>query len=76
MDKSKKKLIEIKGTKLQKTCLLLQLILLIVALLSAVGLVYININNIDSNIFSIIFNFSVGGIFALLLIPIIIQSNK
>ena len=75
MTKSKK-LIEIKGTNLQKKCLLLESILLIIALLATGGTIYTNANNIENNFFSIILAFAVGGIFSLLLLPIILQNDK
>ena len=75
MTKSKK-LIEIKGTNLQKKCLLLQFILLIIALIAASVTIYTNANNIENNFSTIILAFASGGTFSLLLIPFMLQNNK
>ena len=70
---AKKKLLEIKGTKLQKTCLLLQFIVLIVMIGSAV---YANVNNIKEGFITEIPNYGMYVIMALLLFPIIFQGDK
>ena len=73
MAKSKKKLIEITGTKLQKTCLLLQFIMLVVMIGSGI---YANVNNIESGFIAEIPNYGMYVVLALLLIPTIFQGDK
>ena len=73
MAKSKKKLIEITGTKLQKTCLLLQFIMLVVMIGSAI---YANVNNIERGFMAEIPNYGMYVVLALLLIPTILQGDK
>ncbi len=73
MAKKKKKLIEIKGTKLQKTCVILQLIVLIAMLVSSI---YVNVNNIESGFITKITDYGVWVTIVLLLIPIIFDSSS
>ncbi len=73
MAKSKKKLIEINGTKLQKTCLLLQFIVLIVMISSSI---YANVKNIENGFITEIPNYGMFIISILLLLQIIFQENK
>ncbi len=73
MAKKKKKLIEIKGTKLQKTCVILQLIVLIAMLVSSI---YVNVNNIESGFVTKITDYGVWVTIILLLIPIIFDSSN
>ena len=70
---AKKKLLEIKGTKLQKTCLLLQFIVLVVMIFSAI---YTNVNNIEDGFITEIPNYGMYVVMALLLFPIIFQGDK
>lgn len=70
---AKKKLLEIKGTKLQKTCLLLQFIVLVVMIVSAI---YTNVNNIEEGFITEIPNYGMYVIMALLLFPIMFQGDK
>lgn len=73
MAKSKKKLLEIKGSKLQKKCLLLQFIVLIVMIGSAI---YANVNNIESGFITEIPNYGMYIVLVLLLVPMFFQGNK
>lgn len=66
MAKKKKKLIEIKGTKLQKTCVILQLLILTVMIASSI---YVNVNNIESGFITKINDYGLYVVIALLLIP-------
>lgn len=70
---AKKKLLEIRGTKLQKTCLLLQFIVLVVMIVSAI---YTNVNNIEEGFITEIPNYGMYVIMALLLFPIMFQGDK
>lgn len=70
---AKKKLLEIKGTKLQKTCLLLQFIVLVVMIVSAI---YTNVNNIEEGFITEIPNYGMYVVMALLLFPIMFQGDK
>lgn len=73
MVRSKKKKKKIKGTKLQKICLLLQIILLVVMIVSAI---YINVNDIQSGFITEIPNYGMYVVLALLLIPYFFQDKK
>lgn len=73
MIKTKKKLIEVKGNKLQKTCLLLQFIMLVVMIVVAI---YTNVNNIESGFLTEIPNYGMYIVLILLLIPMFFQGNK
>lgn len=70
---AKKKLLEIKGTKLQKNCLLLQFIVLVVMIVSAI---YTNVNNIEEGFITEIPNYGMYVVMALLLCPIMFQGDK
>ena len=73
MAKSKKKLIEIKATKLQKTCLLLQFIMLIVMIGSVI---YINVNDIEDGFITKIPIYGMFVVVGLLLIPNFLQGDR
>ncbi len=73
MAKKKKKLIEIKGTKLQKTCIILQFIVLIAMLASSI---YVNVNNIESGFITKITDYGLWVVIALLIIPTIFDNSN
>lgn len=73
MAKKKTKGVKITGTKLQKTCLLLQVIVLLVMIISAI---YTNINNIESGFITKITNYGTYIVLALLLIPYLFEGEK
>ena len=70
---TKKKLPEIKGTKLQKTCILLQFITLVVMIISVI---YVKVNNIEDGFVTEIPNYGMCIVLALLLFPIMIKGDK
>ncbi len=70
---AKKKFLEIKGTKLQKTCILLQFIVLVVMIGSAI---YTNVNHIEDGFITEIPNYGMYVVMALLLFPIMFRGEK
>ena len=71
---AKKKVLEIKGgTKLQKVCLFLQIILIIVMLGSAI---YANVNNIQDGFITEIPYYGLFAQAVLLIFPVMFQGNK
>lgn len=70
---AKKKLLEIKGTKLQKTCLLLQFIVLVVMIGSDI---YANVNNIEDGFITKISNYGMYVVIVLLLLPTMFRGDK
>ncbi len=73
MDKKKKKLIQIKGTKLQKICVVLQLIVLIAMIAISI---YINVNNIESGFITKIPSYGLYVVIVLLLIPVLFDNDN
>ena len=70
---AKKKLLEIKGTKLQKTCLLLQFIVLVVMIGSDI---YANVNNIEDGFITKISDYGMYVVIFLLLFPTMFRGDK
>ena len=70
--KKRKKLIAIKGTKTQKICLFLQILLLITMIASSV---YCNVNNIETGFITQISDYCFYAIIILLLITIIFNKD-
>ena len=73
MAKKKTKGIKITGTKLQKTCLVLQVIVLLIMIGSAI---YTNVNNIESGFVTEITNYGMYVVLALLIFPYLFQGEK
>ncbi len=72
-EKDKKKLIQIQGTKLQKICVILQLIVLIATLACSI---YVNVNNIKDGFITKVASYGWYITIPLLLIPIIFDSDN
>lgn len=69
---ARKKLIEIKGNKLQKTCVIIQLILLLIMIFSVI---YANVNNIESGFITEIPNYGLYLNVVLLLLPMFFDNK-
>ncbi len=73
MGEKKKKLIQIKGTKLQKICVVIQLIVLIAMIATSI---YINVNNIESGFITKIPSYGLYVVIVLLLIPVFFDNDN
>lgn len=73
MAKSKKRKIELKGTKIQKICLLLQIIVLVLLIASTI---YVDVNNIETGFFVEFSDYGLYIIIFLLLFPNFFPDKK
>jgi len=73
MAKKKKMELKITGTKLQKTCLVLQVIVILLMIVSSI---YVNVNNIESGFITEITNYGMYVVLGLLIFPYLFQGEK
>ncbi len=70
---NKKSKIEIKGTKLQKTCLLLQLVMVILMIICAR---YASANNVETGFVDFINRYGLYVVLGLLVVPYMFEGNR
>lgn len=70
---NKKNKIEIKGTKLQKTCLLLQIVTVVLMIICAL---YAGANNVETGFVDVVNKYGLYVVLALLLIPYLFEGNR
>lgn len=69
---NKKNKIEVKGTKLQKTCLVLQIIIVVLMIICGI---YANANDVNNGFINAINNYGLYVVLVLLLVPYLFKEN-
>ncbi len=69
---NKKNKIEVKGTKLQKTCLVLQIIIVVLMIICGI---YANANDVNNGFINAIINYGLYVVLVLLLVPYLFKEN-